>query len=82
MIGDRVDNDIKPAKSIGLKTIWLPLPLDKKGYQPKTDFEHRYFESLKKASASRMPPLDQSEMPDGIAEDFEMILSEIDRLNI
>ncbi|HEX9975423.1 MAG TPA: HAD family hydrolase [bacterium] len=81
MIGDRVDNDVKPARSIGMKSIWLPLPLDKKGYQPKTDFEQRYFESLKNASASRIPPLDESDTPDGIAEDFEAISSEIDRLN-
>lgn len=81
MIGDRVDNDIKPAKSIGLKTIWLPLSLDQKGYQPETDFEQRYFQSLERASASRMPPLDASEQPDGIARDFDEIISEIDRLN-
>lgn len=81
MIGDRVDNDIKPARSIGMKTIWLPLPLDKKGYEPKTDFERRYFQSLKRASASRMPPLDESEQPDAIAEDFEAIKMQVNYLN-
>ena len=81
MIGDRVDNDVKPARSIGIKTIWLPLPVDKKGYQPKTDFERRYFESLERASASRLQPRDESETPDGIAEDFDEIVSEVDRLN-
>ncbi|MCU0645220.1 MAG: HAD family hydrolase [bacterium] len=81
MIGDRVDNDIKPAKAIGMKTIWLPLSLDKKAYEPKTDFENRYFESLKIASASRMPPLNESDTPDGIAEDFEAIKMQVDRLN-
>jgi HAD superfamily hydrolase (TIGR01549 family) len=81
MIGDRVDNDIKPARSIGMKTIWLTLPLDKKGYEPKTDFERRYFDSLKNASASRMPPLNESEMPDGIVKDFEAIKIQIDHLN-
>jgi len=81
MIGDRVDNDVKPARSIGMKTIWLPLPLDKKGYEPKTDFERRYFESLERASASRMPPKDESEMPDAVAEDLDEIPSVIDRLN-
>jgi 5'-nucleotidase len=81
MIGDRVDNDIKPAKLIGMRTIWLPLPLEKKGYQPKTDFEQRYFESLKKASASRLPPLDESEQPAGIAEEFDEILTQVDWIN-
>ena len=82
MIGDRVDNDVKPAHSIGMKTIWLPLQLDKKGYKPKTDFERQYFQSLQRASASRMPPQDESETPDFIAEDFEAITSVIDRLNL
>lgn len=81
MIGDRVDNDVKPARSIGMKTIWLPLKLDKKGYQPKSDFEMRYFQSLERASASRMPPKDDSEMPDATADDFDEIVSIIDRLN-
>ncbi|UCE04696.1 MAG: HAD family hydrolase [bacterium] len=80
MIGDRIDNDVRPAKSIGLKTLWLKLPLSKKGYQPQTEFEQRYFQSLEKASASHLPPQDESETPDGIAEDFESILLQIERL--
>lgn len=38
MIGDRIDNDIAPAKTIGMKTIWI-----RQGFaryqQPKNDFE-------------------------------------------
>lgn len=81
MIGDRVDNDMKPARSIKMKAIWLPLPLDKKGYQPKTDFEQHYFESLQRASVSRLPPRDESEQPDGIAKDFDELLSQVDWIN-
>ncbi len=81
MIGDRVDNDVKPARSIGMKTIWLPLPLNKKGYQPKIVFERRYFESLQRASASRLAPQDESETPDGIAIDFNEIIVQVNRLN-
>ncbi|MDZ7401486.1 MAG: HAD family hydrolase [candidate division KSB1 bacterium] len=81
MIGDRVDNDIKPAKAIGMKTIWLSLPLEKKGYEPREDFERRYFESLRRASASRMPPLDASDTPDAFAQDFETLLDQIYWLN-
>jgi 5'-nucleotidase len=80
MIGDRIDNDVRPAKSIGMKTLWLKLPLSKKGYKPKTEFEQRYFQSLEKASASHLPPQDKAETPDGIAEDFEDIILEIERL--
>jgi 5'-nucleotidase len=81
MIGDRVDNDIKPARSIGMRTIWLPLSLEKKGYLPRTDFERRYFQSLARASASRLAPQDESEQPDGIARDFDEILTQVDWIN-
>ncbi len=80
MLGDRVDNDIKPAKMVGMKTIWLSLPLEKKGYVPKNDFEQSYFESLRRASASRMPPLDESETPDAMADDFPLVLHHVSRL--
>ncbi len=82
MIGDRIDNDVCPARSIGMKTIWLKLPLSKKGFQPRTEFEKRYFESLSTASASHLSPQDASEIPDGIAEDFEAVLIEIQHLQI
>ncbi len=29
MVGDRLDNDIKPAKSLGMKTIWIRTELSK-----------------------------------------------------
>jgi len=80
MIGDRIDNDVSPAKSIGMKTLWLTLPLSKKEYQPKTKFERHYFQSLARASASHLSPQDESEIPDGMAEDFESILLQIERL--
>ena len=38
MIGDRLDNDIKPAKSIGMKTIWIKQGFSK-FYTIKTEKE-------------------------------------------
>lgn len=35
MVGDRIDNDILPAKKLGLKTIWVKQGFSK--YQPKSD---------------------------------------------
>ncbi len=80
MIGDRIDNDIVPARALHFKTLWLSLPLQLKGYQPQNEFERRYFQSLEKASASKMPPRDASEMPDASAEDFETILTAVAKL--
>ncbi|HBN39097.1 MAG TPA: HAD family hydrolase [Ruminococcaceae bacterium] len=42
MIGDRIDNDIVPAKAVGMRTIWI-----KQGFaqyqEPKNDFEKADF---------------------------------------
>ena len=81
MIGDRIDNDIIPALSVGMKTLWLKLPMSLKNYEPKTGFEEKYFDSLCRASASLVPPADESGTPHAVAEDFDSILSEITRLS-
>ena len=78
MIGDRVDNDIAPAKSVGMHTIWLPLTVDAKNYQPKDEMEKIYLESVKRASISLMPPRSESETPDEIARSFEEILQKVE----
>jgi len=75
MIGDRIDNDIIPAKSLGMRTIWLKLPLELKGFVPVTDFQKRYMDSVRRASASRIPPTNRAEEPDYVAESFEDVLN-------
>ncbi len=70
MIGDRIDNDIIPANVLGMKTIWLKIPVDEKGYNPRDKFEIMYFESIRKASASQLQPQHENEKPDFIANNF------------
>jgi len=70
MIGDRVDNDIKPAKALGMKTVWFKLPLTEKGYHPADGYEKLYFESIAKASASQLSPQSENEQADFVAESF------------
>ncbi|MEE4312405.1 MAG: HAD family hydrolase [candidate division KSB1 bacterium] len=82
MIGDRIDNDVVPAKALGMKTIWLPLPLTLKGYQPKDDLEKMYFRSIESASASRMLPRNEAETPDYKADSFEAIIEGVRSIDI
>lgn len=42
MIGDRVDNDILPARSVGMKTLRLILHPESKGYRPEDPCECAY----------------------------------------
>ncbi len=80
MLGDRIDNDIRPAKAVGLKTLWFPAPVDQKGYVPKTEIEVKYFASLKRASVAHLQPQQVSEQPDGIARIFGEMVAEVERL--
>ena len=42
MIGDRLDNDILPARSVGMKTLRLVLHPEVKGYEPDQPLERAY----------------------------------------
>jgi HAD superfamily hydrolase (TIGR01549 family) len=64
MVGDRIDNDIIPARKMGLRTIWLRLDPAKKGYQPEDAHPRLYLESLQRASLSLIPPRSTQEQPD------------------
>ena len=44
MVGDKIDNDILPAKKLGLKTIWVKQGFGK--YQPKSDVPHYTIQTL------------------------------------
>ncbi|NOZ61447.1 MAG: HAD family hydrolase [Calditrichaeota bacterium] len=81
MIGDRVDNDIAPAKTLGMRTIWLSLTVAVKNYLPQDELEKIYLESVKRASVSLLQPRDESETPDGIAKSFEEILEKVENLD-
>lgn len=80
MIGDRIDNDVMPAKALGMKTIWLKLPLEVKGYNPNIEFEKQYFKSINRASASHLQPQSDEERPDFVAQSFEQIVEGVNLL--
>jgi len=81
MIGDRIDNDIRPARALGMRTLWLPLTQDKKDYTPTTELEKKYFASLKRACVSHLLPRNQSETPDAIAADFTEIIEQVRQID-
>ncbi len=64
MVGDRIDNDIIPAKKVGMKTAWLRLGYDKREWSPETEFQKHYAESIKLASYSEAEPDNETSQPD------------------
>jgi len=74
MIGDRIDNDIRPAKALGMKTLWLRLNFDQRGWKPSDEFERCYVESLSDASVSDKEPESSEETPDYTAMSPERLV--------
>lgn len=79
MVGDRIDNDIEPARELGMRTVWFHAPLREKGYDPPDGYGRVYFESQLRRSVSEIPPL-SSARPDGEARSSAELVAEIRRL--
>lgn len=67
MIGDTLKYDIRPAKSVGMKTIWFNPGHREKRLKPRDEFERAYFESLKRQRESRHKRILRDGRPDAIA---------------
>jgi FMN phosphatase YigB (HAD superfamily) len=80
MVGDRADNDVAPARQVGMWTLLLRVPHAAKAYRPRGEYESLYFESQERASISRIAPAGPDEKPDAIAESIDTMLSAIDEI--
>ncbi|MFN8548906.1 MAG: HAD family hydrolase [Candidatus Eisenbacteria bacterium] len=81
MVGDRVDNDIAPARGLGLRTIWFHPPVTSKGYAPTEPRRRLYFESQERASVSELRPRSETEHPDAEARSAAELLAAIRSLD-
>jgi FMN phosphatase YigB (HAD superfamily) len=68
MVGDRIDNDIRPAKALGFKTVWFKIEPDFEALAAGDDFARAYAASRKRAGLKHIPPKDESEVPDFSAD--------------
>jgi len=50
MVGDRVDNDVRPAKLLGMRTVWLDNDYTKMPYVPLDEYERQYIASYLRIS--------------------------------
>jgi HAD superfamily hydrolase (TIGR01549 family) len=74
MIGDRLDNDIRPAKALGMQTLWIRFPFESRAWEPETDFQHAYVKSMKTISPWTRQPTSDANTPDYIAESPEELV--------
>ncbi|MBM3287374.1 MAG: HAD family hydrolase [Candidatus Eisenbacteria bacterium] len=80
MVGDRLDNDIAPARRLGIWTILCRVPHDRRGYEAKDETERLYFASQRRASISRLDPSGPDQTPDETAASAEELLLAIERI--
>jgi HAD superfamily hydrolase (TIGR01549 family) len=80
MVGDRIDNDIVPARRAGMWTVWFHAPLGEKGYSPAPGMAQLYFESQGRASIGAIGPVGPEETPDGEATGAGELVEELLRL--
>jgi len=80
MIGDRIDNDIAPARAMGLRTLWFSAPHREKGTPLGDEYSHQYLESQCRRSTASIGPVSAEETPDGKAHSAQELVEEIHRL--
>lgn len=68
MVGDRIDNDIRPAKALGMRTLWLRMGFERRGWKPETEFQKAYAETLAAFNFCEQEPESPEETPDFFAE--------------
>lgn len=74
MIGDRIDNDIRPAKALGMKTLWFRLGFERRCWQPETEFQKAYVKSLQNHNFCEQEPQSPEEQPDLVATSPEELV--------
>lgn len=85
MVGDRIDNDIRPAKTLGFQTLWLRLGFEGRGWVPGDRFEDLYDQSARQAYVSEIEPSSPEDEPDLMArtpEDLVTLLEDLKTSNV
>ncbi len=80
MIGDRIDNDIAPAKRLGMCSIWFDLDPVAHGYVAKSDREKVYIESLSRAPSRGTGHPGEEIEPDATVTSLAQILDAVERI--
>ena len=81
MVGDRIDNDIRPAKALGMRTIWVKWDHNTKGYAPTGSLAKLYLDSQCRASTSTRPPQTQQDQPDMTVESIQQIPKAVEKIS-
>jgi len=81
MVGDRIDNDIRPAKRVGMKTIWLDQDFRNMSYDPKDDYERSYIQSYLKITGIDQGIKGPQDQPDDIIQTIDQLPAALGRVS-
>jgi FMN phosphatase YigB (HAD superfamily) len=71
MVGDRLDNDIIPARRAGMRAVLLCLDVREKGWVPRGDWGRRIWEIMDRLPLARWDAIHPKERPLGLARRWE-----------
>ncbi len=80
MVGDRADNDIAPARQVGMWTILFQMPHEAKGHIPTGEMDRLYYESQLRESIGKIVPSGPEQTPDEWARGPSDLLAAIERI--
>ncbi len=71
MVGDRLDNDIVPARRVGMRAVLLYLDVHQKGWRPQDEWGWHIREILERLPVPRWDAVHPKERPMGLARRWE-----------
>jgi len=81
MVGDRIDNDIRPAKMLGMKTVWLDQDFRTISYAPENDHERLYAQSYIKITGIDQGIKGPQDRPDEIIQTIDQLPEALSRIS-
>lgn len=82
MVGDRIDNDVRPAKRLGFRTVWLDMDFRKMDYAPPDEYERLYIESYLRITGVDQGIKAESDRPDAVIRELGELPGALNSINI
>jgi 8-oxo-dGTP diphosphatase/putative hydrolase of the HAD superfamily len=73
MVGDRLDNDVVPARRLGMRAVLLWIPTGEKGWEPRDEWGGLLRPILERLPAPRLEHLLPRERPMAVAKNWEEV---------
>ena len=80
MVGDTIKYDMRPARRVGMRTVWFNPDVGRRRGGPGDEFERLYLDSLHRQQETRREKVRRSVRPDAMAHNSRELLEALTRL--